>query len=64
MTNDDAEEIGLLSDQLDNALHAARLPLPPAIHIEGMTAIISNVRDRLRALVIQSTGEDPWEHHP
>lgn len=60
----DFDELGKLADRLDNALAATRLPVSPAMHIEGMKGIISDVRDELRSIAKTGLGYDPWELQP
>lgn len=60
MTDDSKEKIGALSDTLDNILHAAKLPLPPKMHLEQLTAHIEQARDILRRVYYVETGENPW----
>lgn len=60
-----ADEIGRLADQLDNGLHALKLQgLPDKIHIEGMSGIMREVRDKLAEIVKRETGDDPWADNP
>jgi hypothetical protein len=54
-------EIGLLADLCDNMLAGSVLPVLPAIHIEAMTGKYREARDRLRALYVKLSGENPWE---
>lgn len=44
------ERIGLLADKADNYLSAASLPVSPALHVEGLTAGMRELRDELRAI--------------
>lgn len=44
------ERLGLLADKADNCLHAANLPVPPATHVEGLTAAMREIRDELREI--------------
>jgi len=64
LSDDDLELLGLMADRLDNAVSATSLPLPPAMHVEGMKGILTDVRDELRAFVVARLGHDPWEFHP
>ena len=51
MNEDEREEIGQVADTLDNLLHAALLPVSPAIHVQGLTGGIREVLSRLRKLL-------------
>ncbi len=43
-------ELHLLAEKADNALHTARLPLPPEIHVEGLKGALVELEQRLREL--------------
>ncbi len=64
MNEDDLDTLGRMVDRLDNATAALNLPLPPAMHIEGMKGIVESVREELRTFVVQRLGHDPWEFQP
>lgn len=59
-SSDVMDRIGELADKADNFYHGAQLPLPPQIHIMGLTAGMESLRDELRALFTDVTGENPW----
>lgn len=59
MTEDDFEVLGQLSDKLDNATHAAVLPIPDSLHKTALTGICESVRDELRAF-LAANGFNPW----
>ena len=61
---DQIEALGQMADSLDSALYAAKMPLPPALHIEGLSGIVRSARDLLAQTVKDVTGEDPWETNP
>lgn len=58
------EEIGEISDKCDNHYHASKLPLPSHIHVEALSEAMKNIRDRLRAVYVQETGDNPWREMP
>lgn len=60
MSNEELEQIGLLSDKADNLSHAAELPLPPEIHLKCLSGGMADIRDALRKLYIESSGVNPW----
>lgn len=51
------EEIGLLVDKCENLLAAARLPVSPAIHVEGLCGGVKDLRDGLAAIAARLRGE-------
>jgi dsDNA-binding SOS-regulon protein len=64
MKEENAEKIGQLADELDAMLYSAKLPLPPSIHIEAMTAKLRETRDVLAGIFKDKTGDDPWADNP
>ena len=61
MTTDD---LGVLADRLDAALHATRIPMPDRLKIDGLKGVVIEVRDRLMDYVRQEMGDDPWDGNP
>jgi hypothetical protein len=59
LTDDDCETLGLLVDKLDNAAHAAVLPIPDKLHKEALTGIVGDARDQLKAFLVER-GFNPW----
>ena len=52
MNDDEIDVVGRARDSLDNGLAATKLPgLPAAIHLQGLTGIMRDVRDRLNAIL-------------
>lgn len=64
MTPEQADRLGRMADGLDAVLYSAKLPLPPALHLEALTSKIREARDEIVAVVIDATGENPWETNP
>lgn len=60
MTPEHADILGRLADELDAVLYSAKLPLPPALHIEALTGKIREARNTIADVVRSETGEDPW----
>lgn len=60
----DPEFVGKKADTIDSLLGAMALPLPPKMHLDGLKASLTSMRDELRAEVVRATGENPWENHP
>jgi hypothetical protein len=54
------EKVGQLSDTIDNLLHAMQLPLPPQMHLSSLKGNLESVRDELREIYTEETGENPW----
>ena len=61
MTQEQLDQIGEIADRCDNLAHAARLPMPPEFHVTQLTRALANVRDQLRALYVEASGDNPWE---
>lgn len=55
------ERLGVLSDRADNYWHAVMLPLPAAVHADQLRAGMAYIRDELREIFREATGENPWE---
>lgn len=48
---DHRERLALLVDKCENYLAAASLPMSPLIHVQGLTAGISEIRDVLKGFL-------------
>lgn len=65
MTEEQADRLGRIADNLDAALFATKLPgLPAQLHVEGLSGAIRSARDEIAALVREVTGDDPWADNP
>lgn len=53
-------KVGRLADKADASLSSMAIPLPPALHLEGVRAVLMEIRDELRTIYRIETGEDPW----
>lgn len=60
MNTERIEKIGQLSDTIDNLLHAMQLPLPPKMHLDSLKGNLESVRDELREIYTEETGDNPW----
>jgi hypothetical protein len=60
MTEEQADEIGQLADRLDTILYSVKLPVSSAIHIQGMSGVIRDVRNELVRIVRANLSYDPW----
>jgi len=56
----DKEQVGQLADRADNFCCASLLGLPAKVHAEQLALGMADIRDALRALYIEATGDDPW----
>lgn len=58
---DCAERIGQLADRCDNFAGAAKLPFPDSIHKTQLASGMEEISAELNAIVVDMTGENPWE---
>jgi hypothetical protein len=58
--DDQLERLGQLIDTADNYLAAASLRLPAAMHVEGLTAGIRELRAEILAIYLDAGGENHW----
>jgi hypothetical protein len=58
------ERVAQVAEQANNLLGSLALPLPAHIHVSGCRSNIEEMRDKLRRIVVELKGEDPWEGHP
>jgi len=54
------DDTGKVADTVDNLLHAMTLPLPDKLHLQALREALPSVRDRLRVIYVEQTGDDPW----
>lgn len=64
ISGDQLESLGKLADKVNNLHGALQLPMPPQFHVEQMQRELPELRDELRSLVREVSGEDPWEGQP
>lgn len=60
MNADQLDRLGRLADKADNFTHASKLPMPDSIHKQALTDGMNDIRDALRLLYIEVSGENPW----
>lgn len=60
-TYESMEVLGMQIDAIDNLLGALKLPLPPALHIAGLTPNLETIVQKLREVYIAETGDNPWD---
>lgn len=61
ITPDQLDRLGRTSDKADNFTHAVKLPLPDSLHKQQLAEGMQKIRDELRALYVEVSGENPWE---
>ena len=63
LTYDQLDDLGRLSDKADNFYHAGALMpgLSAETHREALTNGMLDIRNELRRLYKEISGEDPWE---
>ena len=55
------DRIGRLSDRADNFAVSAKMPgLSASIHASCLADGMNDLRDELRQLYVEKTGENPW----
>lgn len=61
MKDENADSLGRLSDKCDNLFHASKLPMPDKLHKEQLASAMEDIRDELRKIYIDETGQNPWD---
>lgn len=64
MDGNTTDKIGEWADTINNLLGATQLPMPAQFHLEQITLAMALMRDEMRAVYAEATGENPWEGHP
>lgn len=59
--DDQMEIIGQAADRIDNLLSAANMPLPDKTKLDCTLKDIEEISKQLKTVVIEVTGENPWE---
>lgn len=54
------ERIGKLADTCDNLSAALDMPLPFHIHKQALKESLESMRNDLRAVSVEMTGDNPW----
>lgn len=62
MDTEKLDRLGALADTVDNLLAAENLPLPPDLAKRARCASLEDLRDKMRELYIDASGENPWAH--
>ena len=60
MSAEQMERLAEVAETLDNLIGALQLPLPPAMHVDQLKVHLPELRDKLRAVYVAETGENPW----
>lgn len=58
------EDLGTLADEVGNLSAALTLPVSDAIHVKALKECLPGIRDRLQAVYVGLSGENPWEDDP
>ena len=61
MTDDQLDLLGTCADNVDNLLGAMQLPMGPERHLSLLKPNLESLSRRLKDLVIEIGGENPWE---
>lgn len=64
MTTEELDAIGRLADKANNFAHATLLPLPAKMHAEQLSIGMKDIRDALRKIYVEASGDNPWEDEP
>jgi hypothetical protein len=59
--NDNMDQIGQVSDSIENLLFSLNLPIPPELHLKALKESLPELKKKLREAVIAETGENPWD---
>ena len=62
-STDSMEELGKASDTIDNLLGAMQLPLPAQLHLDQLRRSLPEIRDTMRRVYVERTGDNPWDTH-
>lgn len=60
----DGDAIGRIADTADNLLGAEELPMPESVAKPARKSSLRGLRDELRRIHFEATGENPWANHP
>lgn len=61
LTPDQLDRLGRLADKADNFSHAAKMPLPDSVHKTCLLEGMGDIRNELRAIYVEASGENPWK---
>lgn len=64
ITDDQLNTLGEFADELDNLSMATLLNMPPAFHLKQLQKAMPDLSNRIKALVTEITGDNPWKDHP
>ena len=59
-----AEELGKAADTVDNLCAAMSMPMAPQLHLIALKQSLPALRDVLRLIYVNETGENPWSTLP
>lgn len=61
VTDDQVEQLGQFAEELDNLCGAMELPMPSAFHVEQLKKLLPKLSAKIKMLVVEISGENPWE---
>ncbi|MEH0154009.1 hypothetical protein V6R21_07655 [Limibacter armeniacum] len=61
MNETTAEELGIITDELESLVHATKLPMPSDFHLEQLKQLLPEKIKAIRDIIVKETGENPWE---
>lgn len=64
ITDDQLNTLGEFADELDNLSMATLLNMPAGFHLKQLQKAMPDLSNRIKALVTEITGDNPWKNHP
>ncbi len=64
ITDDQLNTLGEFADELDNLSMATLLNMPSAFHLKQLQRALPELSEKIKALVTEITGDNPWKDHP
>jgi hypothetical protein len=61
ITEEQADKLGRLIDDIENIQYALDIPLPPEMHVEQLKGLIPKKVAALKSIYIDIVGDNPWE---
>jgi hypothetical protein len=57
---DELTALGEQADRIDSLVAGLVMPLPAQFHLDQLREILPDISNRIKRLVVQTSGEDPW----
>lgn len=64
LTVEQLDELGRIADRVDNLVHAGTIPMPDSLRLRVLVVALPELRDDLRKLYVDVSGENPWSDEP